>query len=134
MTDAERKIWFQQWCEDLKHKTDAEIAYACTRYRQNAENKFFPSSGQLMALCQPAFESKPRRYADLEPLPPALPERDAMALIERTRQKYPMALVCNRTRGSAEMRAVAERAPLPYVESDPETLAEMRERSRLGTK
>src|ERR1051326_6571435 len=88
MTDGERKVWFAQWCDDLKHKTDSEIAYACTRYRQNSENRFFPTPGQLIALCQPAFENRPRRYAELEPLPPLRSKEELEKLFASLREKY----------------------------------------------
>ena len=97
MTDGERRVWFQQWCEDLKHKTDAEIAYACMRYRQNGANKFMATSGQLIPLCQPAFENKSRRYQPLADLGEPLPEGRAKELIERTRKKYPEAFVEDRS-------------------------------------
>src|ERR1051326_3074154 len=89
MTDGERKVWFAQWCDDLKHKTDSEIAYACTRYRQNSENRFFPTPGQLIALCQPAFDQKPRRYQPLGDLPPPRPQHEVEAMLKRARAYYP---------------------------------------------
>jgi hypothetical protein len=108
MTDGERKVWFAQWCDDLKHKTDSEIAYACTRYRQNSENRFFPTPGQLIALCQPAFENRPRRYAELEPLPPLRSKEEMEKLFASLREKYPDAFA-----GRGERFDMSDRGPTP---------------------
>ncbi len=61
MTDGERRVWFDTWCEDLGRLSDQEIAYACQRYRQDAANRFFPSAGQLMTLSTSAYADKPAR-------------------------------------------------------------------------
>lgn len=126
MTDGERRVWFDEWCKDLAKLSDAEIAYACQRYRQNQQNRFFPNSGQLIALSQPAFDQKARRYAPLDDLPPPVPERDALALIERTRAKYGYRADPGRTSVASRQREIAERQPIPHEPSNPDTLAEMR--------
>src|ERR1051326_7900560 len=71
MTDGERKVWFAQWCDDLKHKTDSEIAYACTRYRQNSENRFFPPPRKVARLCAAVLEKGPARFGGGNPPPAA---------------------------------------------------------------
>lgn len=55
MTDSERKVWFSDYCRDLADKSDAQLAYACRRYRQNSANRFFPTPGQLLELCDSPF-------------------------------------------------------------------------------
>ncbi len=121
MTDGERRMWFQTFCEDFQHKTDAELAYACQRYRQDAGNKFFPSPGQLLTLCQPAFEAKPRHYQDIEELPPARPQEQIDAMLQRARVSYPDAF--------KPKSAIfdADRAPVAMTEEMKELEASLRE-------
>jgi hypothetical protein len=42
----------------------------------------------LLEACKNPFDTKERKYAPLEDLPLAMPEKDARALIERIRVKY----------------------------------------------
>jgi hypothetical protein len=58
MKDPEKRLWFATYCEDLKLKSDAEIAYACLRYRQDPTSRFFPTPGQLLELCTSPFADK----------------------------------------------------------------------------
>jgi hypothetical protein len=60
LTDGQRKILLRQLCEDLSGKSEPQIAHACKRYRQNAANRFFPTSGQLLDLMKNPYEDPPR--------------------------------------------------------------------------
>ena len=59
MSDDERRVWFADYCRDLQ-KTDAEIAYACSRYRQDRHSRFFPTPGQLLGLINEVADARPR--------------------------------------------------------------------------
>lgn len=61
MTEGKWRQLFLMFCEDLKGKTLAQIQMACRRWRQGADNKFFPTPGQLLELCIPPFADKPGR-------------------------------------------------------------------------
>ncbi len=50
------------YVEDLTGRPLPAIQMACRRWRQNPENRFFPTSGQLIELCTPAFADKPKSY------------------------------------------------------------------------
>lgn len=39
------------WFEDVKHLPAATIEAACGKWRRDPENKWFPTSGQLLAIC-----------------------------------------------------------------------------------
>ncbi len=75
-------------CEDLKHKSLAEIQYGCKRYRTTPGNKWFPTPGALLEACKNPYEEKPRRYADLPPLTDPMPESRAKEVIEASRKKF----------------------------------------------
>src|SRR6185295_2471405 len=89
--DMDARKWsllFESFAEDFANKSLEEIRYGCRRWRQNAENKFFPTPGQLLEACKNPYDTKPRNYAPLEDLPPAMSEKDARALIDRIGKKY----------------------------------------------
>jgi len=77
-TDMDSKKWmilFQTFYEDLKHKTLGQIQDGCRRYRQNADNRFFPTPGQLLEACKNPFDMGPERtYHHPDPLPPIAAE------------------------------------------------------------
>lgn len=82
-------VWLETLCEDLGHLTDAELDDGCRRYRQNPENRWFPSPGHLLQACRNPYElGKPRRYAAMENLPPPRSPEEARALIEATRRRH----------------------------------------------
>lgn len=76
MTEGQYRALHLQYCQDLAGKTDAQIADACRRWRTNPQNKFFPSSGQLLELTKNPYDAPPstNRYDDSR-LPPIPPER-----------------------------------------------------------
>lgn len=62
MTDSERRIWLETYCEDLKGRADDEIGNACKRYRQDAKNRYFPTPGQLLELLKNPYEDPPTAH------------------------------------------------------------------------
>ncbi len=44
---------------DLAGKSIAQVRDACRRYRQNGENRFFPTSGQLLDLMKNPYADAP---------------------------------------------------------------------------
>lgn len=89
LSPEEQALRLSEFCHDLKGKTLEEIRYGCRRYRQNPENRFFPTPGQLLEACRNPFEApRGRTYDPLDDLPPALPADVAQKLIEKTRAKY----------------------------------------------
>jgi hypothetical protein len=91
MTDEARRVWLDTLCADLAHKTQAEIADGCRRWRNDPDNRWFPTPGQLLAACKNPWDAKPRRYSELEPLPAARPQHEIDATLQRLRVKYPAA-------------------------------------------
>ena len=67
MSDDERRVWLQTYCEDLGAYTDAEIGNACKRYRQDGANRYFPTPGALLDLMKNPYADPPtaRRGNDL---------------------------------------------------------------------
>lgn len=51
------------WFSDVKHFPAATLEAACTKWRRDPENKWFPTPGQLIALCNripdPGFKRPP---------------------------------------------------------------------------
>lgn len=45
----QQNLKYRIFYEDLRHLTAEEMAEACRRYRQNPNNKFFPTPGQILA-------------------------------------------------------------------------------------
>lgn len=96
MTDDEARVWMQDICEDLGHLSDAEIAYGCARYRRSG-NKFFPASGELLALCRNQFDGpRGKSYTKLEDLPPPMDPEKAKEMVEKTYRKYGYSPVATR--------------------------------------
>lgn len=52
-TSQQLKAIFEDLLEDLAHLTASEVQIACRRYRSDGENKFFPTSGQLLRAFDP---------------------------------------------------------------------------------
>jgi len=126
-TDMDARKWalmFESFLEDFKGKSLEEIRYGCRRYRQKADNRFFPTPGQLLEACKNPFDTKERKYAELDDLPPAMPEQDARALIERIGRKYNV-----RDPNKVDLVAVKEeilaRPPVPFVPMTPERRNEL---------
>lgn len=44
---------------DLQGKAIEQIRHACKRYRQDGQNRFFPTSGQLLDLMKNPYEDAP---------------------------------------------------------------------------
>lgn len=89
MNPQKWKLLFRSFLEILNGKTLTELRSGAHRYLRNAENKFFPTPGQLLDAMKNPFETHhARRYSELEPLPPPLSKHDAMKVIEETRAKY----------------------------------------------
>lgn len=89
LSPQEQALRLSEFCNDLKGKTLEEIRYGCRRYRQNPDNRFFPTPGQLLEACKSPFDIPPgRTYAPLDDLPPALPADVAQKLIANVRAKY----------------------------------------------
>ena len=49
-TPMQAKLLVQDYLADLGAFTPEQINQACAEYRRNGENKFFPTSGQLLKL------------------------------------------------------------------------------------
>lgn len=53
-TDMDARKWsvlFETFSEDFQGKTLEQIRHACQQWRQNPDNRFFPTPGQLLAGC-----------------------------------------------------------------------------------
>lgn len=59
MSDTERRVWLETYCEDLNGRSDDQIADACKRYRQNGENRYFPTPGALLDLMKNPYADPP---------------------------------------------------------------------------
>lgn len=133
-TDMDSRKWamlFQSFSEDFKNKSLEEIRDGCRRYRQNAENRFFPTPGQLLEACKNPFDTKERKYAPLEDLPPAMGRQDALALIEGIRKKYNVRDP-HEIATTALKDAILERPPLkmtPELEAREKALADERKQA-----
>lgn len=53
-TEAQIRGVIDDMLGDLDHLTAYQVEDACTRYRRDPLNKFFPTPGQLMAVKEPA--------------------------------------------------------------------------------
>lgn len=52
LTTEERSLRYRIFCADLGHLPEWKIRNACERYRKSSENRFYPTPGQLLALCK----------------------------------------------------------------------------------
>lgn len=43
----------EDYLDDLAKYSPADVEYACRKYRQDPENKFFPKSGELIGILTP---------------------------------------------------------------------------------
>lgn len=107
------KVLFETFYEDMKHKSLPEIREGCSRYRRSAENRFFPTPGQLLEACKNPLDAKPRRYEPLDDLPPAMTERDATALIDKIQRKYGYTSGTEKSASSIKEEILAR--PLPVM-------------------
>jgi hypothetical protein len=62
-SEGEYRSWLRDFCQDLAGKTDAQLEYACGRYRRDPKNRFMPTPGQILELCNSPFADKPPRSA-----------------------------------------------------------------------
>jgi hypothetical protein len=59
-TPAQAKLMLQDFLHDLDGYTPKDVNYACEVYRQNAENRFYPTPGQLLAILRRYESPSPR--------------------------------------------------------------------------
>lgn len=52
-SEQQAKLLFADFVEDLREYSPERIEAACTAYRRNPENRFFPTPGQLRACIPP---------------------------------------------------------------------------------
>lgn len=60
--DMDTRKWavlFETFNADLQGRSLEEIRLGCQRYRQNHENRFFPTPGQLLAACKNQYGDSP---------------------------------------------------------------------------
>lgn len=57
LSEAEASLKFRIFCEDLRNVPEAVIEAACRSYRRDPKNRFFPTPGQLLALCEPEMRA-----------------------------------------------------------------------------
>jgi hypothetical protein len=62
MSEAQANLKFQIFCDDLAQFPERVIAAACLAYRRDPKNTFFPTPGQLYALCKEERGSVPRTF------------------------------------------------------------------------
>ncbi len=84
LNEAEASLKFRIFCEDLGHIPERIIVEACKSYRRDPENRFFPTPGQMLAICEPAMKARDLQHtgakrmlqtlSEAEQEPPA-PER-----------------------------------------------------------
>lgn len=115
----------QDLCEDLGHLSDAEIAYGCARYRRSG-NKFFPSPGELLAMCKNQFDApRGKSYAALPELPPPMDPERAQEVIRSTYRKLEYFPQAEASLGHKE--EILARPPIPFVPMTEERKAELLE-------
>ncbi len=51
-TPGQAKQLYEMYLDDLRVYSFYDITKACAKFRQNADNKFFPTSGQLRGLIE----------------------------------------------------------------------------------
>lgn len=112
MTPGKWKVLFATYYDDLKLLSFEELQYGCIRYRKDADNKFFPTPGQLLEACKNPYDSRPRNYAPLDDLPPAMSEQDAKALIDKISSKYRLT---HNVESIGLKEEILARPPIPYV-------------------
>lgn len=59
-TEGQAKLLFSDLYSDLADFSPNEISTACATWRRNPENRFFPTSGQLIGIMRPTVPSEPR--------------------------------------------------------------------------
>lgn len=106
-------------CQDLAHKSLAEIQYGAHRYRTaSPPNKWFPTPGAWLEACKNPYDERPRKYADLPPLPEPMPESRAKQVIESARRKF------GYTAGEKATDSIKEEIlARPPIEMTPEMIA-----------
>lgn len=62
MSDTERRVWLETYCDDLGAYTAAEIGNACKRYRTSGENRYFPTPGALLDLMKNPYADPPTAH------------------------------------------------------------------------
>ena len=125
MDSAKWSMLFRTYFEDLQFLTIETLRAGCSRYRRNAENRFFPSPGQLLAACKDPFDlPKGKTYAKLDDLPPPMPADEAQKLIEKVAKKY-----AYKHPGELDMEKLKEdilaRPPIPFVPMTKERRTEL---------
>jgi hypothetical protein len=81
MDSAKWKVLFLTFHEDCKHLSFARLREACRRYRQNPDNRFFPTPGQLLGTLKTGFDAvyisppKPKLLPEPELSPETIAER-----------------------------------------------------------
>lgn len=125
MTQESRREWIMTLCQDLGHKSLEELQYGARRYRTAIPpNKWFPTPGAWLEACKNPYDSKPRNYAPLDDLPPAMSQKDAEALVARISTKYKIG-------GESDVSLtklkdeILERPPIKYVPMTPERRGEL---------
>lgn len=70
LSKKDANLKFQVFCGDMRHVPEPILGEACRRYRTDAKNRFFPTPGQLLALCkiEQAYIGPPVRPAIDGPL------------------------------------------------------------------
>lgn len=72
--EGQVKLLIQDYLQDLRSYAPPQIEEAIREYRQNAENRFFPTTGQLLGILKGIFAQPASRSAMTgRPLPKSMP-------------------------------------------------------------
>lgn len=63
MTTGQQRVLLQTFCHDLADMTDPQIEWLCEKWRQNPENRFMPTPGQLAAPLRVHEPPPPQGFA-----------------------------------------------------------------------
>jgi hypothetical protein len=119
-TPDQAKHVFGDFAADLAEVTAAELREACDRWRRDADNRFFPTPGQLKALVSESLRERARERAGAERLLAILDER-----VDAGQPFVPRDYTTLK-KNLPKAPAIDASVPSARVET-PETLAELRD-------
>lgn len=89
-TDMDSRKWqllFETFREDMADLSIEQIREGCLQYRNDPDNRFFPTPGQLKEACKGRFEHKEQTFFRAPKIEP-IPREEAAAIIEKRRAQY----------------------------------------------
>lgn len=87
LSEAEASLKFRIFCEDLAQVPEQIIMAACRSYRRDPKNRFFPTPGQMIALCEPDMRVRDLRRSGAERLLDTL-DRPAGSVCEEAPRRF----------------------------------------------